>query len=65
MDENRQELLEIAADDFLGKPFREAEIFQRIHVLVVVEYVHAEQPTATAQQEAAGLTSESLAGRRN
>jgi len=30
MDENRQELLEIAADDFLGKPFREAEIFQRI-----------------------------------
>ena len=30
MDENRQELLEIGADDFISKTFREAELFQKI-----------------------------------
>src|SRR6188768_3894477 len=38
MDDNRQELMEIGADDFIGKPFREAELFQKIHVHVGVEY---------------------------
>ena len=42
MDENRQELMEIGADDFIGKPFREAELFQKIHAHVGVEYVYAE-----------------------
>src|SRR6202043_1180381 len=45
MDENRQELLEIGADDFIGKPFRETELFQKIHAHVGVEYVYADQPT--------------------
>ena len=62
MDENRQELMEIGADDFIGKPFREAELFQKIHAHVGVEYVYAEDPTAAAQEEAAELTPESLAG---
>ena len=31
MDENRQELMEIGADDFISKPFREVELFQKIH----------------------------------
>src|SRR5438477_138805 len=44
MDENRQELIEIGADDFLSKPFREIQLFQKIHTLVGVEYVYAEQP---------------------
>jgi len=62
MDENRQELMEIGADDFIGKPFREAELFQKIHAHVGVEYVYAEEPAAAAQEEAAEITPESLAG---
>ncbi len=62
MDENRQELMEIGADDFISKPFREVELFQKIHAHLGVEYVYAEEPTAAAQEEAAELTPESLAG---
>ena len=47
MDENRQELMEIGADDFISKPFREAELFQKIHAHAGVEYVYAEHPTST------------------
>jgi PAS domain S-box-containing protein len=61
MDENRQELMRIGADDFIGKPFREAELFQKIQAHVGVEYLYAEDPTATAQEEEAELTPESLA----
>jgi two-component system, sensor histidine kinase and response regulator len=64
MDENRQELMKIGADDFLSKPFREEELFQKIHAHVGVEYVYAEHPTAVAQEEATELTPESLAGWR-
>jgi len=49
MDENRQELLGIGADDFISKPFRDAELFQKIHAHVGVEFVYAEDPTAAAQ----------------
>jgi CheY-like chemotaxis protein len=62
MDENRQELMEIGADDFISKPFREAEVFQKIHAHVGVEYVYAAHPTAESQDEAAELTPECLAG---
>ncbi len=62
MDENRQELLGVGADDFISKPFREAELFQKIHAHVGVKYVYAEQPTTTAQDEAAELAPASLAG---
>ena len=62
MDDNRQELMEIGADDFIGKPFREAELFQKIHTHLGVEYLYAEYPTAAAQEEAAELTPECLAG---
>ena len=61
MDDNRQELMEIGADDFIGKPFREAELFQKIHVHVGVEYQYAEDPTAAAQGEVAVLTPDLLA----
>ena len=61
MDDNRQELMEIGADDFIGKPFRETELFQKIHAHIGVEYLYAEYPNATAQVEAE-LTLESLAG---
>ena len=62
MDENRQELLGIGADDFISKPFRDAELFQKIHAHVGVEFVYAEDPTAAAQEEAVEVTAESLAG---
>jgi PAS domain S-box-containing protein len=61
MDDNRQELMGIGADDFIGKPFQEAELFHKIHVHLGVEYVYAEDSTASAQEETAELTPESLA----
>ena len=62
MDENRQQLMDIGADDFISKPFREVELFQKIHAQVGVEYVYADPPAAAAGEETAELTPESLAG---
>ena len=62
MGENRQVLMEIGADEFISKPFREGELFQKIQALLGVEYVYAEQPTVAAEEVAADLTPESLAG---
>jgi PAS domain S-box-containing protein len=61
MDDNRQELMEIGADDFIGKPFRETELFQKIHVHLGVKYQYAEVPTVSAQGDVAELTPASLA----
>jgi len=61
MDENRQELLGIGADDFLSKPFREAELFQKIHAQVARAYVYAEPATATAPEPTVAITAEALA----
>src|SRR5688572_28956886 len=46
MDENRQELMDIGADDFISKPFRDADLFQKIHAHLGVEYVYAEEGAA-------------------
>jgi len=62
MDENRQQLLKIGADDFISKPYREIELFHKIHTHLGVEYVYAEQLTNKDHEEAAELTPESLAG---
>jgi len=63
MDENRQELMAIGADDFIGKPFREGDLFEKIHVHTGVEYVYADDSQAVApEEEAAQLTPDSLAG---
>src|SRR5438067_9133304 len=62
MDENRQELLEIGADDFISKPFREGDLFQKIRIHAGVEYVYAADTAAESQEEASELTPESLAG---
>jgi CheY-like chemotaxis protein len=62
MDDNRQDLMGIGADDFIGKPFREAELFQKIHTHMGVKYLYADDPPAGALVEAAELTPESLAG---
>jgi PAS domain S-box-containing protein len=62
MAENRQELLAIGADDFIGKPFQEAELFEKIHTHLGVEYVYAQEPAAAVPEEAAEFTPEALAG---
>jgi len=62
LDENRQELLGAGADDFISKPFREVELFQKIHLHLGVEYVYAEDSPATEQDKTVELTAESLAG---
>ena len=41
-DENRQEALDAGADDFMGKPFRESDLFGKIGALLGVQYVYAE-----------------------
>jgi PAS domain S-box-containing protein len=61
MDENRQSLLGIGADDFIGKPFQEAELFRKIHSHLGVEFLYAEEATAAAPEEVAELTPESVA----
>jgi CheY-like chemotaxis protein len=62
MDENRQALMSIGADDFIGKPFREADLFQKILTHVGVAYEYADDSVATAPEEELVLTPESLAG---
>ena len=62
MDENRQELLAIGADDFISKPFRDADLFEKIHAHAGVEYDYADDATAATAEEAAELTPESLTG---
>jgi signal transduction histidine kinase/CheY-like chemotaxis protein len=60
MDENRVELLGIGADDFISKPFREAELFQKIHAQVGMAYIYAENPTTATQEKRPDVTSDSL-----
>jgi signal transduction histidine kinase/DNA-binding NarL/FixJ family response regulator len=62
LEENRQEVLEGGADDFIGKPFQEVDLFQKIHVHLGVEYLYAEETAAAAPEKAAGITPESLTG---
>jgi signal transduction histidine kinase/CheY-like chemotaxis protein len=58
MDENRQELLGIGADDFIGKPFQAVELFQKIHAHLGIEYLYDEE--SPAEDEAVELTPESV-----
>ncbi|MDB5337151.1 MAG: Aerobic respiration control sensor protein ArcB [Planctomycetaceae bacterium] len=62
MDENRQDLLAIGANDFISKPFREVELFEKIHTNVGVEYVYAADPAVIVETETAEVTSETFAG---
>ena len=54
--------MEIGADDFISKPFREVDLFQKIHTHVGVKYVYADPPAGAARAEVAELTPASLAG---
>lgn len=61
MDENRKELMAVGADDFLSKPFRECELFQKIHAQLGLEYIYAEDSAVADPVETAELTPEALA----
>jgi signal transduction histidine kinase/DNA-binding NarL/FixJ family response regulator len=61
LEENRQEVLAGGADDFIGKPFREVELFQKIHAHLKVEYVYAEDPPAVGTEGTGEIIPESLA----
>jgi signal transduction histidine kinase/CheY-like chemotaxis protein len=52
-DENRQEALTAGADDFLGKPFRESELFGKIQALLHLEFVYADPAAVAGAAEAA------------
>ncbi len=60
MDDNRQELLGNGADDFMGKPFKEAELFQKIQTHLGVEFLYVEDAPAEDRDEVVELIPESL-----
>ncbi len=63
--EHRQEALSVGANDFLRKPFREAELFAKIGSQLGIEYTYAEEaPEVAASSTKASvdeLTAEALA----
>jgi CheY-like chemotaxis protein len=63
-EDTRQEVLVTGADDFISKPFRETELFEKIGRLLGVKYVYAEESVSVAAKTEAleALTSESLTG---
>jgi signal transduction histidine kinase/CheY-like chemotaxis protein len=65
-DENRREALDIGADDFLGKPFRESELFGKIKALLNVQYLYADpapaQTPSLAQRQSTGSPARSNGG---
>jgi PAS domain S-box-containing protein len=62
MDANREDLMGVGADDFISKPFREAELFQKIRAHLGVEYIFADGPTTSAREDAPVLAPGCLAG---
>ena len=64
-DEDRQKALEIGADDFLGKPFREEVLLEKIKGLLAIDYVYAGEPAPLKREDEApdeelGAPSEAL-----
>jgi two-component system sensor histidine kinase/response regulator len=63
-EETRQEVIVTGADDFVSKPFRETELFEKIGRLLGVKYVYAEEAVLVAAEPVAfeAVTPESLYG---
>jgi PAS domain S-box-containing protein len=54
-DEDRTKAMEIGADDFLGKPFREEVLLDKIKTLLAIDYVYDDEPAAAKPaKDAAG-----------
>ncbi|OGV46957.1 MAG: hypothetical protein A2X46_19350 [Lentisphaerae bacterium GWF2_57_35] len=56
-DEDRKTALEIGADDFLGKPFREEVLLEKIKTLLKLEYVYADAPSVLQPEKEAAVES--------
>ena len=61
-DEGRTVVLSDDCDDFIRKPFREAEIFDALHKHLGVRYIYDEPQSAPELTQIAALTPKSLAG---
>jgi CheY-like chemotaxis protein len=63
-EETRQEVFDTGADDFVPKPFRETELFEKIGRLLSAKYLYAEEALSVACEPEAfeALTPESLNG---
>lgn len=65
-DQNRREILAAGADDFLGKPLREAVLFEKIRTLLGVEYDYYDEgsgaPGMLREPLTRGISSEVVAG---
>jgi CheY-like chemotaxis protein len=59
-DDSRGEALAAGADDFLAKPFRQNELFEKIRLLVGVRYIYAAVEPAPASVRPPVLTREML-----
>lgn len=53
-DENRQEAMAAGADDFLGKPFHENALFQKVGALLDLRYVYGDRAEAVATADSPG-----------
>jgi CheY-like chemotaxis protein len=47
-EEDRRAMMQIGADDFLGKPFVNANLLEKLRVLLSLSYVYSEEPKAVA-----------------
>ncbi|MFZ2956705.1 MAG: PAS domain S-box protein [Candidatus Ozemobacteraceae bacterium] len=53
--EDREKAMQVGADDFLGKPFREEVLLEKIRTLLAIEYVYfGEPPVLKPDDEVAG-----------
>jgi two-component system sensor histidine kinase/response regulator len=63
-DDSRQKARQTGADDFIGKPYKQDELFQKLAAWLHVDYVYAEQEAADAADwggaSAMSLTATSL-----
>jgi CheY-like chemotaxis protein len=51
LDDSYDKALGLGADDYLGKPYRENSLFEKIQNLIGVEYVYAEQDAGSLEVE--------------
>jgi signal transduction histidine kinase/DNA-binding response OmpR family regulator len=47
-EENRQSMIRLGADDFLGKPFRSSDLFELLRQLLSVQYIYVDEPAFDA-----------------
>lgn len=59
--ENRESMQRSGADDFIGKPFREAELFEIIGRLLKIEYRYADSTAPTQETATVALSRDALA----